>query len=578
MKITKLLLAMCLSLVAIFTNFIDVSAAETTKFPLTITDSRVEYTQTIAFDFMEKLDAPTAKADGRGAPLENLVSNYGESYVNDPYLHDEVINFRKWEWNAMYTSLDRKAKERPDYLDTYRLQAEAYLVNKEYNQALSQLDRILRVNPKDIHALSLSILANKCGALSSQTGVRLKALKLISPEAEQKVRAILKDCDDNNVNKKNYSGEQLYGITPDVIAVFGQSPNNDGTPSAALLTRLTKAKEMAEKYPNVKIVLSGGPVKTEFAEANVMAKWLKENGIAEERLLLDDQARDTPGNAMGMVNLFKTIDAHNVLCIGTIMHCPRAMTVLMVYGKAIGYDMELDAVGGGDQPTNTQKNTERLYTYVNAFRAGYLYTKEDFKDLKPITYTVSLYDKNKELITKEEVEIGEKITTEAPVINGYEFVKWVDENNLEVNKADVILQDISLFANYEEIQYSIKLELDGGKLEKYNDVIVKYSDKIVFPETPKKDNYKFLGWYIGESLLTNTMTYGEFAENAKDGEIVLQARWEKMAITNTKTNKSDNIVNTGDSSNIIDLFALLAMSVFICYLTLRKKEKNYRVK
>lgn len=79
---------------------------------------------------MEQLPAPTPKADGRGAPLENLVSNYGDSYVNDPYLHDEVINFRRWEWNDMYTSLDKKVKENLEYLDTYRLQAEAYLVNK----------------------------------------------------------------------------------------------------------------------------------------------------------------------------------------------------------------------------------------------------------------------------------------------------------------------------------------------------------------------------------------------------------------------------------------------------------------
>ena len=214
-------------------------------------------------------------------------------------------------------------------------------MNKEYKYALSQLDRILRVNPLDVHALSLSILANKCGALSSQTSMRLKALKLVSPNAEKRIRSILKDCDDNNANKKNYSGDQLYGITPDVIAVFGQSPNADGTPSEALLTRLTKTKEMADKYPNVKIVL-------------------------------------TPGNAIGMVNLFKTINAHKILCVGTILHCPRAMTVLTVYGKTIGYDMTIDVVGGGSQPTQSQRKTERIYTYVNAFRAGYFYSKEDF--------------------------------------------------------------------------------------------------------------------------------------------------------------------------------------------------------
>ena len=345
-----------------------------------LTDQKVEYNDTVSFEFMERLEAPTPKQNGRGEPLEKLVSDYGDSYINDPYLHDEVVYFRRWQWKEMYSSLDAKAKERPDYLDTYRLQAEAYLVNKEYKYALSQLDRILRVNPLDVHALSLSILANKCGALSSQTSMRLKALKLVSPNAEKRIRSILKDCDDNNANKKNYSDNQLYGVTPDVIAVFGQSPNADGTPSEALLTRLTKTKEMADKYPNVKIVLSGGPVRTPYAEADVMSKWLIENGVSQDRLLLDELARDTPGNAIGMVNLFKTINAHKILCVGTILHCPRAMTVLTVYGKTIGYDMTIDVVGGGNQPTQSQMKTERIYTYVNAFRAGYFYSKEDFSN------------------------------------------------------------------------------------------------------------------------------------------------------------------------------------------------------
>lgn len=54
------------------------------------------------------------------------------------------------------------------------------------------------------------------------------------------------------------------------------------------------------------------------------------------------------------------------------------MTVLTVYGKTIGYDMTIDVVGGGSQPTQSQMKTERIYTYVNAFRAGYFYSKEDF--------------------------------------------------------------------------------------------------------------------------------------------------------------------------------------------------------
>ena len=45
----------------------------------------------------------------------------------------------------MYAELDQKAKENPDHLNTYRLQADAYLVNSEFPQALSQLDQYYSV-------------------------------------------------------------------------------------------------------------------------------------------------------------------------------------------------------------------------------------------------------------------------------------------------------------------------------------------------------------------------------------------------------------------------------------------------
>lgn len=184
MKIIKILSLFVMSLFLVLSN-ISASIENVEGFTLkSLTDQKVEYNDTVSFEFMERLEAPTPKQNGRGEPLEKLVSDYGDSYINDPYLHDEVVYFRRWQWKEMYSSLDAKAKEKPDYLDTYRLQAEAYLVNKEYKYALSQLDRILRVNPLDVHALSLSILANKCGALSSQTSMRLKALKLVSPNAE----------------------------------------------------------------------------------------------------------------------------------------------------------------------------------------------------------------------------------------------------------------------------------------------------------------------------------------------------------------------------------------------------------
>lgn len=348
------------------------------NFYVNLTNDRVDYTTDIGFDFYEELPAPGAKDDGRGEPLEKLISNYGDSYVADPILNEDVVRFRRWEWQALYQSLDQKAKANPDHLNTYRLQAEVYLVNKNYREAFSQLDRILRRDPSDIHALALSILAAKVTGENEQAKNRLEALKFISPEAEEAVQKVLNYSDEHSAKNVNYGSDQLTDMVPDVIAVFGQSPNADGTPSPALLTRLEKTKEMAERYPDIPIVLSGGPVRYQYAEADVMAKWLIENGISKDRLILDDVARDTPGNAVGMVKAFKEIGAKKVLAIGTILHLPRATTALKLYADSLGYDISVDSAGSGPQPSLAKQGGERLYTYVNAMRAALLYTKDDF--------------------------------------------------------------------------------------------------------------------------------------------------------------------------------------------------------
>ncbi|MCQ9123634.1 YdcF family protein [Rodentibacter caecimuris] len=325
----------------------------------------------------DSISAPLGKESGRGQPIENLVVKYAEDYVNDPYLREDVVAFRRWEWQKLYHSLDQKVKQTPDYLNSYRVQAEAYLINKDYRPALSQLDQILRRKPDDLHALAVSILAAKTLEDETQVKQRLNALEKRSPQAAQAMRDFFRFTE--SILQQSFSDQPQSQLSFDAIAVFGQSPNPDGSPSKGLLQRLEKTKEMAEKYPNAKLVLSGGPVKTHYAESDVMAKWLKENGVNPNRFLLDPIARDTPGNAIGMVKLFKQHNLHTILGIGTQLHIPRATAVLKGYADYVGYPLKIDGVGGGNPPSAEKKHIEALYTYVNVARSMGLFTLSDFQ-------------------------------------------------------------------------------------------------------------------------------------------------------------------------------------------------------
>ena len=85
------------------------------------------------------------------------------------------------------------------------------------------------------------------------------------------------------------------------IVALGFQLNPDGTMRDELIRRLTVVKNSAEKYPNALIVCTGGGTAAEnksATEAGKMAEWLAENGIAAERVIVEDKSLTTAQNAI----------------------------------------------------------------------------------------------------------------------------------------------------------------------------------------------------------------------------------------------------------------------------------------
>ena len=100
-----------------------------------------------------------------------------------------------------------------------------------------------------------------------------------------------------------------YDVLPDglpdtdelCIVVLGFQLNPDGTMKDELVERLKVALRSAEKYPNAYIVCTGGGTAEEnesASEAGEMAKWLLENGIEKERVIVEDNSITTAQNAI----------------------------------------------------------------------------------------------------------------------------------------------------------------------------------------------------------------------------------------------------------------------------------------
>lgn len=80
------------------------------------------------------------------------------------------------------------------------------------------------------------------------------------------------------------------------LIVLGAGVN--GTkPSLSLLNRLEAAREYLETYPDSIAVVSGGQGEGEhITEAQCMSDWLKQNGIAQDRIIMEAESSSTDEN------------------------------------------------------------------------------------------------------------------------------------------------------------------------------------------------------------------------------------------------------------------------------------------
>lgn len=85
--------------------------------------------------------------------------------------------------------------------------------------------------------------------------------------------------------------------TPAVVVVLGAKVKADGTPSQILANRLNTAVRLLEEDPQLLCIVSGGQGENEpVTEASAMADYLIQKGIDPDRILLEDQSRNTQEN------------------------------------------------------------------------------------------------------------------------------------------------------------------------------------------------------------------------------------------------------------------------------------------
>jgi len=111
----------------------------------------------------------------------------------------------------------------------------------------------------------------------------------------------------------------------EAIVVLGTRVEADGSPSPALRERLAVARDMAKVRPKATIIVTGGAVANGIAEGPAMAKWLRNNGIAGSRIVVESKARHTGENADFVVAVLKAKGIDRITVVTSAFHVPRSL-------------------------------------------------------------------------------------------------------------------------------------------------------------------------------------------------------------------------------------------------------------
>jgi uncharacterized SAM-binding protein YcdF (DUF218 family) len=137
--------------------------------------------------------------------------------------------------------------------------------------------------------------------------------------------------------------ESEYGIPKnpegDVIILLGMGVDNNapdlsgqGAPSDAYLTRIVTAVRL-QKRLNIPIIVSGaGGSKYGVAEDHIVKRFLKDLNVPAEKIIIEDQSRDTLENAVFVQEICAKMGFANPILVTSAYHMKRAILIFRKIG------------------------------------------------------------------------------------------------------------------------------------------------------------------------------------------------------------------------------------------------------
>lgn len=323
---------------------------------------------------------PMIKNGKKDIDYRLLEPKLGTSYTGLPKFASVLTALNAGQFKAGLKKIDQLIQNPETFIDAVRLKAEVYATFEEHLAAWKQFERILDVEPYDKQALFMTVVLATILEKEATAESRQQVLKERFPQLEKELRGLLEFILMYQ-QQTDFEDQIDKDISIEVLAVYGFGLNEDGSFPAVLKSRLEKTVEYARNYPWAEIIVSGGAVTTPFNEAVEMKKWLVEQGINEQRILLDPVAKDTVGNSIGITAIVKLKQYQSCCVITSLAHLPRAWMSLVASFKREKMSISVYGAACEKPKSIAVPKSELTLSYHTTFRAAGLFEKKDFEEM-----------------------------------------------------------------------------------------------------------------------------------------------------------------------------------------------------
>lgn len=273
-----------------------------------------------------------------------------------------------------------------------------------------------------------------------------------------------------------------------------------------------------------KVVNSYGP---EWCEDGFI--WIDQDFFTDNYAITDSK-----GNALGFCNYYayimyasdRTVNSLTVsndvatYYVGDTFN-RSALMVTANYSDGSSTVVSDYEISGFDSQTAGVKTV--TVVYKGKSKTFQITVKENDSNLHSITYIV---DGEVYMSLKKIVGHGSSmIRTDDPSKVGYTFDGWFTADGTRYNfETGIVNDDITLYAHWNPIEYTITYNLNGGKLSQSNPTSYTIESFDIFLNNPTKEGYNFLGW-TGTDLDDEEIIV--IVEQGSTGNRQYTANWER---------------------------------------------------